>query len=106
MVKEDINIINKSDDNQTYAILYGRTVFLVGTTMDVCPFEEEGSCRIISIVKKNNHIFDVNLVSSRDDSDDNEREEGYTHTVDQSNPPGAKDENGNNLNIKIVTIRS
>jgi len=98
-------MVNEDVDSGKYAILYGRTVYPVGSIMDDCPFEETGKVRILGIDKKGVQVYDVHLASFLHNHSDSEYE-GYTHTVDQSRPPGAKDETGNNINIKIVNIRS
>ena len=98
LVSEDVN-------SGSYAILYGRTVYPIGSRMPDCPFEENGQqVDIRGIDKVRDHVFNVHL-GTVGGEDEDEHTEGYTHTVNQSQGGAIKDETGNNLNIKIVTIK-
>ena len=99
MVSEDVG------SRQTYALLSGRVVFLVGSRMEDCPFEG-GPVTLVGIEKKGQNVYDVHCATLIDDEDQHGEQEGYTHTVDQSTPGAVKDETGNNLNVKVVAIRS
>lgn len=102
MVSEDVG------SGQTYAILYGRTAYTAGSTINHNPFTEPdkmnpgstGPCRVTEIKKTGHEVFSVRLLQEQDNK-------GRQHYVDQSDLHG--DVIGDNtdtlLRIKIITIK-